>query len=104
VAGILALAVTVAGVVMLTSFGDMGGLGSASGLGGPPTAFVALWVIIGLAGAGAAFYNAFSKRGLPLYEVDLDSEDRQDGEYCPHCGKPVSPEDQFCRNCGASLE
>jgi ribosomal protein S27AE len=105
-AGILALAVTVGGVVMLTSFGGFGGpggLGSASGLGGPPTAFVVLWVIIGLAGAGAAFYNAFSRRGLPLYEVDVDREGREGGEYCPRCGKAVASEDEFCRNCGASL-
>ena len=93
-AGIMALLVTVGGVVMLTSFG---------GFGGPPVAFLALWVIFGLAGAAAAFYNAFSKRGLPIYEVDVDREDAGEGEYCPRCGKPVAPEDQFCRNCSASL-
>lgn len=96
--GIMALVVTVAGVVMLTSFGGFGAFG------GPPTAFIVLWVIIGLGGAAAAFYNAFSKRGLPLYEVDVDREGGEEGEYCPRCGKPVASEDQFCRNCGALLQ
>jgi hypothetical protein len=105
-AGIMALVVMGVGLVILTSFGGLGsssGPGSASGFGGPPTAFLALWVIFGLAGAAAAFYNAFSKRGLPLYEVDVEREDAGEGEYCPRCGKPVAPEDQFCRNCSASL-
>jgi hypothetical protein len=88
----MALVVMVAGVWMLTSFG---------GFGGPPWPFVALWVVIGLGGAAAAFYNAFSRRGLPLYEVELDVDGE---EFCPRCGKPVGQDDQFCRHCGASLE
>ena len=26
------------------------------------------------------------------------------GAFCPQCGKPVGPKDQFCSNCGAPLE
>jgi hypothetical protein len=95
-AGIMAIVVTLAGLWLLTSFGRSGPFG-----GGLPTAFVVVWVLLGLAGAAAAFYNAFSKRGLPLYEVDMDDDT---GEFCPQCGKPVGPEDEFCRHCGASLE
>jgi len=61
-------------------------------------------VVIGLTGAGMAFYNAFSEGGLPIYEVDLEDEDQYQGEgFCPQCGKSVGDDDQFCRHCGASL-
>lgn len=91
VAGIMALVVTVIGLWMLSNFG---------GIGGPPLPFLALWVIVGLGGAAAAFYNAFSKRGLPLYEVDVNDDARV---FCPQCGEAVGSEDQFCRHCGVSL-
>lgn len=26
------------------------------------------------------------------------------GAFCPQCGKPIGPKDQFCSNCGAPLE
>jgi hypothetical protein len=60
-----------------------------------------VWVVVGLGGAAAAFYNAFSKRGLPLYEVETDAGS---GVFCPRCGQPNEREDQFCRHCGASLQ
>jgi hypothetical protein len=90
-AGIMVLVVMAAGLWILTSFG---------GFGGPPLPFLVLWVIVGLGGAAAAFYNAFSRRGLPLYEVDVD--DGPEG-FCPQCGKAVGSDDQFCRHCSASL-
>lgn len=90
-AGIMVLVVMAVGLWILTSFG---------GFGGPPMPFVILWVIIGLGGAAATFYNAFSRRGLPLYEVEMDN--KPEG-FCPQCGKPAGSEDQFCRHCGASL-
>lgn len=70
--------------------------------------FVVLWVVIGLVGAGMAFYNAFSKGGLPLYEVDLEEDEKIDdyqegGRFCPQCGRPVGENDRFCRHCGAML-
>lgn len=89
-AGIMALVVTLVGVWLLSSFGGFG----------PPWPFLALWILIGLGGAVAAFYNAFSKRGLPLYEVDMEGDT---GRFCPKCGKPVDADDEFCRACGASL-
>lgn len=91
-AGLMALGVMAVGLWMLTSFGRFASL---------PLPFLALWVIIGLGGAAAAFYNAFSRRGLPLYEVCVDDNPENS---CPQCGKPVGSEDQFCRHCGASLE
>lgn len=91
-AGIMGLVVMIIGLWMLSGFGGFGGL---------PWPFMALWIIIGLGGAAAAFYNAFSKRGLPLYELDGDPDPRG---FCPRCGKPVGSEDQFCRHCGASQE
>jgi hypothetical protein len=86
----MALVVMVAGLWMLSSFGGFRGL---------PWPFIALWILAGLGGAAAAFYNAFSRRGLPLYELDSDIGPRG---FCLHCGKPVGREDQFCRHCGAS--
>ena len=95
-AGIMMLVVTIVGLLMMGRFG-----GSAGGLFGP---FIIIWVVTGLAGAGMAFYNAFSEGGLPIYEVDLEGEDQYQGEgFCPQCGKSVGNDDQFCRHCGASL-
>lgn len=91
-AGVMALVVMLIGLWMMTSFG---------GFGGPPLPFLALWVIICLGGAAAAFYNALSRRGLPLYELDVDGNTEG---FCPQCGKAVGSEDPFCRHCGALLE
>jgi hypothetical protein len=88
----MALMVMVLGLWMLSSFGGFGDL---------PWPFMALWIVIGLVGAAAAFYNAFSKRGLPLYELDADTDAQG---FCPRCGRSVGPEDRFCRHCGASQE
>ncbi len=95
------LLVTVVGVVMMNRFG-----GPAGGVFGP---FVMIWVVVGLAGAAMAFYNALSKEGLPLYEVNVEEErgdqsDEEAGPFCPQCGKPVGAGDQFCRHCSASLD
>jgi hypothetical protein len=90
-AGVLVLLVMVFGAVMLLSFGGPRGL---------MLPFLLIWVIFGLVAAAAAFYNALSPRGLPLYEVDLEDDERQ---FCPDCGQPVSRADTFCRNCGRRL-
>jgi hypothetical protein len=88
------LLVMIFGLVMMTRFG-----GAAFG------PFVIIWVIVGLAGAAMAFYNAFSEEGLPLYEVDVeeDHEPQETTAFCPQCGNPVGEDDQYCRHCGASL-
>jgi len=100
--GIAMLLVMVVGLLMMTRFG-----GPMEGVFGP---FIIIWVVIGLAGAGMAFYNAFSEGGLPIYEVDLeDGGDEDEGDhqgrtgFCPQCGQSVGEGDQFCRHCGASL-
>jgi hypothetical protein len=97
------LVVTVVGLVMMSRFG-----GPTGGVFGP---FVIIWVVIGLVGASMAFYNAFSKEGLPLYEVDVEEEEQEEtrrhdeaGPYCPQCGQLVGEGDQFCRHCGAPLD
>jgi len=92
IGGIAALLVMVVGLVMMSSFG---------GLGIIPTPFVALWIILGLLGAALSFYNAISRQGLPLYEVNMEDEGER---FCPQCGKPVQAEDQFCRHCGVRLD
>jgi ribosomal protein S27AE len=98
VAGVLALLVMVVGVVMMLSFG--GTFGALSNFLLP---FLLVWVLIGLVGAAASFYNAFSRRGLPLYEID--TERPQDNTmYCPRCGQSVGREDEFCRRCGQPLD
>lgn len=100
--GIMMLLVMVVGLVMMSRFG-----GPPGGAFGP---FIIIWVIVGLAGAGMAFYNAFTEEGLPLYEVDVEEDDLDesrrdegDGPFCPQCGRPVSESDRFCRHCGAPL-
>ena len=90
--GIMALAVMGVGLWMLSHFG---------GFGSPPWSFVLVWVAVGLGGAAVAFYNAFSKRGLPLYEVDVDAAEKG---FCPRCGNAIDSDDLFCRQCGASLK
>jgi hypothetical protein len=90
-AGVLVLLVMVFGVVMLFSFG---------GLRGMMLPFLLIWVIFGLVAAAAAFYNALSRRGLPLYEVDMEDDGTQ---FCPDCGRPVGRQDTFCRTCGKRL-
>jgi hypothetical protein len=92
IGGIAALMVMIVGLVM------MGQFGGAQGFLAP---FKMIWVVISLAGAGVAFYNAFSRKGVPLYEIDTDKGDA-DG-YCPQCSKPIRQDDRFCRHCGAAL-
>ncbi len=94
------LIVTLVGLAIMSRFG-----GPAGGMFGP---FVIVWVVIGLLGSAMAFYNALSKEGLPIYEVDMDEDDEDEerleaGPFCPHCGNPVDPDDQFCRHCGTRL-
>lgn len=96
--GILVLLVTLFGLTMM---------GRASGMPGPGMGpFVIMWVIFGLAGSAMAFYNAFSEKGLPLYEVDVGRRQEGDGSsaFCPQCGRSVAADDQFCRRCGAPLD
>ena len=96
--GAAMLLVVIVGVVMMTRFG-----GPFGGAFGP---FLIIWFVIGLAGAGMAFYNALSEGGLPIYEVDLDEQEEgrhRGASFCPQCGQPVGEDDQFCRHCGASL-
>lgn len=105
IGGIIMLVVMIVGLLMMP--GDMG-------IGGPMRGglglFRILWIVIGLIGAAVSFYNAFSEEGVPLYEVDMETEaesgaDRRDADvYCPECGKPVREDDKFCRHCGASLQ
>lgn len=93
--GVMALIVTFAGVAMMSSM---------RGMGGPFSFFIWIWLAIGLSAAGMAFYNAFSREGLPLYEVDMDRPQSQEGSFCPQCGKRIGPDDAFCRHCGQRLE
>jgi hypothetical protein len=88
----MALVVMLAGLLMMSSVGGFGNL---------ILPFLAVWVLFGLGGAAVAFYNAFSKGGMPLYEIDMDDNA---GGFCPRCGKPVGSEDEFCRHCGASMK
>jgi hypothetical protein len=76
----------------------MGQVGIARGFLAP---FMVIWVAIGLVGAVVAFYNAFSRKGVALYEIETDGE--QAGAYCPQCGKPIGRGDRFCKHCGATL-
>jgi ribosomal protein S27AE len=91
--GVMALLVMLLGVVMM---------GSADGIGFSTGPFMLVWVLFGLGAAGVAFYNAFSRKGVPLYEIELDDEETS--SFCPHCGRSVSGDDRFCRNCGTSLD
>jgi hypothetical protein len=69
IGGILMLVVMIVGLMMMP--GDMG-IGGP--VGGAVSIFKILWVAFGLIGAAASFYNAFSEKGVPLYEVDMEGE------------------------------
>ena len=103
IAGIMALVVMAVGLVMMSGAGGFGP-SMMPGVGGIFTIFKILWVVVGLVGAGAAFYNAFSREGLPLYEIETERSEDEEGQYCPQCGRSVSANDKFCRNCGAPLD
>lgn len=98
IGGVAALLVTLVGAVMMSSFNTFQ-MGAGMGFIG---IFRIVWIVFGLVAAGASFYNAFSDRGLPLYEVEVDNGPR-DEEFCPQCGKPVGSDDRFCRHCAAPL-
>ena len=68
IAGIMALVVMVVGLIMMSRTGGFGP--SVPGFGGILGIFKILWVAIGLIGAAAAFYNAFSREGIALYEIE----------------------------------
>jgi hypothetical protein len=91
--GVMVLLVMLLGVVML---GGAGGMGFSTG------PFILVWVLFGLGASGVAFYNAFSRKGVPLYEIELGDEEAP--SFCPHCGRPVGRDDRFCRNCGTPLD
>ncbi|MGD2143643.1 MAG: hypothetical protein PVF54_04095 [Anaerolineae bacterium] len=91
IAMVLAMAVVLA---MIRQFG-----GRPGGAFGP---LMTAWMVTGLIGAAMAFYNAFSKKGLPLYEADDESED--DPVFCPECGRLVGPDVQSCRYCRQAPE
>jgi len=103
IAGIGALIIMLAGLFMMPGAGTlspMPGMGRAFGV------FRILWILVGLVGAGAAFYNAFSAKGVALYEIDTDDDvdGQSQGEtYCPKCGTRVGRDDSYCRKCGAVL-
>jgi ribosomal protein L32 len=92
IGGILFLVVCIGGVVMM----------SRSGMSHMVWPFMVLWIIIGLVGAGAEFYNAFSRQGLTLYEVDMDAE-AEATHFCPQCGEPIEENARFCKYCGTPL-
>jgi hypothetical protein len=110
ISGVMALFVTIFGAVMLSA--------APGGIFG---FFRWIWIAFGLIIAAASFYNAFSKHGISLYEIDRTGdrtprgapewiEERGLGEeagkarFCPNCGKPVSERARFCKFCGEPLE
>lgn len=104
-AGVGVLLVTFLGCAMFGTFGSfawgMGGVGPGMSFG-PMGLFGIIWVVFGLVGAGVAFYNAFSDRGVALYEIEMDEADS--GAFCPQCGKRIAEDSQFCRHCGAPMK
>ncbi len=107
IGGVVALIVTAIGLVIMPSAGMPGGMGGMPGASDPFAIFRIAWVAIGLIGAGVSFYNAFSSKGVSLYEIDprddLHRSNPDEGSFCPKCGKPIGKDDRFCRNCGTYL-
>jgi hypothetical protein len=104
IGGIAVLIVTVVGLLIVPRSGPTWGMPGITDVFG---IFRIVWVVLGLIGAGVAFYNALSRKGVALYEIDSDadlySNAPEAGSFCPKCGKSVSPSDRFCRNCGTYL-
>ncbi len=104
ISGVLALVVMIAGLALMPRNDILGGHNPMSGAF---TSFRIIWIAFGVIGAGAAFYNAFSQKGIPLYDVETEDagniEHRSSSLYCPQCGKPVGKQDKFCRSCGSAL-
>jgi hypothetical protein len=109
IGGVAAIPVMILGLVMMSRFRRAT---PGPGTGMPIGLFMVLWTVVLLIGAGAAFYNAFSRRGVALYQIDVDapatpSEQRDtqaaNAFFCPRCGQPVGRSDAFCRHCGADL-
>ena len=98
----MSLVVMVVGLAMMGSFGGKQYFGRMPGFSAF-WLFMLLWVFIGLVGAASSFYNAFSRRGLSLYELEM-GEGEEGAAFCPQCGKTVGEGDRFCRDCGASVE
>jgi hypothetical protein len=93
ITGILALVITIAGLIIMS--GAPGGFGP----------FLIIWIMFGIVAAAVSFYNAFSRRGLSLY--DIEKEDREyddEARYCPNCGKPAGEKASFCKFCGERLD
>jgi hypothetical protein len=95
----------IAGLYMMSGFGGFGGFGRIF------TPFMFIWIVFGLIGAGVSFYNAFSDKGVPIYEIDRGDRDQnereqpgRDGEegtyFCSNCGRKIHAEDRFCKYCG----
>src|SRR5690606_10087421 len=87
-AGIGVLLVRIVGRVWVSC---LGGMVRGRGMGiGPAGVFTIVWVIFGLIGAGVSFYNAFSREGVTLYEIDMERrEDAGGGMFCPQCGQRI---------------
>ncbi|MDQ4077588.1 MAG: zinc ribbon domain-containing protein [Chloroflexota bacterium] len=103
VAGIVAIAM---GLFVLVMFTGMGGLFPGGPIGGAFGLFPLLFLVVVLVIAVMSFYNAFSEKGVPTYEIDIESDRNREsngGRYCPNCGEPVGERDRFCRNCGHPL-
>ncbi len=108
IGGIAALAVMIVGLVIMSSFNTglhsigFGNPGGANAFGNITSIFMIVWVLFGLIGAGVSFYNAFSEKGVPTYEIDLKNQGNS--SFCPQCGKPIGDSDRFCKHCGSELE
>jgi hypothetical protein len=104
IGGIAVLVVTVVGLVIMPHSGPSGSMSGAGNLFG---IFRVIWLILGLIGSGVSFYNALSRKGVALYEIDGDSHfyrnTSEEGGHCPKCGRSIGQDDRFCRNCGAYL-
>lgn len=110
IGGVAAILVMILGLVMMSRFRRAA---PGPGTGMPIGLFMVIWTVMLLIGAGAAFYNAFSRRGVALYQIDVDapatpSEQRPphaaSASFCPRCGQPVGSGDAFCRHCGADMQ
>ena len=110
----------VVGAIIVAAFGIFWTV-TASRIGAPTffLLFGVVFVLVAVAGGIYNLFNAISPNRASQYDIVRTSTEPDPfmpaptptsapgypvaGGYCPFCGKPLSPEFQFCPKCGKAV-